>query len=73
MECIELPLVSGDINDIAAGGTNNNDGETNGNADDDDDDDGPSTQKSYESDSNIKPDFSILKNSLKNVMNLHLN
>ncbi|CAG2121373.1 unnamed protein product, partial [Medioppia subpectinata] len=66
MECIELPLVSGDLNDIAAGGANNNDGETNGNADEDDDD-GPSTQRSYESDSNLKPDFSILKNSLKNM------
>ena len=65
MECIDLPLVSGELNDIAAGGGGN--GETNGNADDDDDDDGPSTQRSYESDSMIKPDFSILKNSLKNV------
>lgn len=67
MECIELPLKSGDINDVAAGSSHNNDGETNGNADDDDDDDGPSTQRSYESDSNIIPDFSILKSSLKNV------
>ncbi|XP_054163038.1 structural maintenance of chromosomes protein 1A-like [Oppia nitens] len=67
MECIELPLVSGDLNDITAGGTNNNEGETNGNADEDDDDDGPSTQRSYESDSKIKPDFTILKNSFKNL------
>jgi structural maintenance of chromosome 1 len=67
MECIDLPLVSGELNDIAAGGVSNADGETNGNADDEDDDDGPSTQRSYESDSNVKPDFSQLKSSLKNV------
>lgn len=67
MECIELPLIAGNLNDIAAGGVTNADGETNGNADEDDDDDGPSTQRSYESDSLIKPDFSQLKNSFKNV------
>ena len=68
MEFIELPLIGGSLEDVAGGGGGTN-GMFNGNADDDDiDEDGiPSTQKSYENDSTIKPDFSALKSNLRHV------
>ncbi|KAH7636839.1 structural maintenance of chromosomes 1 [Dermatophagoides farinae] len=70
MECINLPLVSGTLHEMTVGSQRSN-GVENGigsqDMDDDDDDDGPSTQRNYENDANIKPDFSQLKNSLKNI------
>lgn len=72
MECIDLPLKEGNLDDIVRGsssGANNSDGNNvNGNADDDDDDDdGPSQSSSYNNDSRIKPDFDMLKGQLKHV------
>lgn len=68
MECIDLPLLEGSMNNLTAGPSRST-GETNGNGevDDDDDDDEPSTQKSYENDANIKPNFEMLDPSLKNI------
>ncbi|KAJ6221553.1 hypothetical protein RDWZM_000098 [Blomia tropicalis] len=69
MECIKLPLTSGNLSDLTAGPSRaTTNGDTNGNEPmDDDDDDGPSTQRSYENDATIKPDFSLLKSNLKNI------
>ena len=70
MECIDLPLESGSLNELTAGLTRANGGEVNGSQepmDDDDEDDGPSTQRSYENDALLKPNFSFLKSNLKNI------
>lgn len=68
MECIDLPLVSGSLHEMTVGPPRSNGLENGLSQDiDDDDDDGPSTQHTYESDANIKPDFNQLKNSLKNI------
>uniref|UniRef100_A0A834VB41 Structural maintenance of chromosomes protein n=1 Tax=Sarcoptes scabiei TaxID=52283 RepID=A0A834VB41_SARSC len=69
MECIDLPLVSGSLQDMTVGPSKSNGLENgiSGDIDEDDDDEGPSTQRAYENDSSIKPDFSQLKNNLKNI------
>ncbi|KAI1278821.1 Structural maintenance of chromosomes protein 1A [Halotydeus destructor] len=68
MECIDLPLESGNLDNVAASGASNG---VNGSQDDDDediDDDGvPSTQRSYQVDGSIQPDFSHISNRLKNL------
>lgn len=48
-------------------------GVANGNGDDDDDfdDDVPSTQRTYESESDIQPDYSCIRNLLRNVSITH--
>ena len=69
MECIEIPLESGDMDNIAGGGNSSQ------NNDDDDDDDmetesgsqGTSTQKSYKVDESIIPDYSTLTKREKDV------
>lgn len=71
MECIDLPLVSGNFEDIAAGGTNGTNG-SQGDHDDDSDLDedgggGTATQRSYKLDETIKPDYSPLSSSMKNL------
>lgn len=66
MECIDLPLESGNFDDIAGGGSANQNG-SNGKNDDEDEDDEPSTQRSYKVDESIKPDYSTLSNRMKNV------
>lgn len=71
MECIELPLVSGNFDDIAGGGGGSANG-TNGKGDDDDEDDEPSTQRSYKVDESIKPDYSSLSSRMKNVSGTQL-
>ncbi|XP_015793596.1 LOW QUALITY PROTEIN: structural maintenance of chromosomes protein 1A-like [Tetranychus urticae] len=74
LECIELPLVSGSLGTISSkdrnGSQNTANGTANGTGGDDDDfdDEGaPSTQRSYDNDSTIIPDYSTLKNSLKHI------
>lgn len=62
MECIDLPLRHGSLEDVAGGSNENGTGDG-----DDDDDDGPSTQKSYESDNHVRPDFGELDDHLKVV------
>lgn len=70
MECIDIPLESGDM-DLVAGGGGGNSSQN----DDDDDDDmetesgnqGTSTQKSYKVDESIKPDYSSLTKREKDV------
>ena len=65
MECIDLPLSSGTLDNIAGGSSQANG--TNGKDDDDDDDDEGPTQTSYHNDSQIKPNYSTLTRNLKDV------
>ena len=65
MECIDLPLSSGTLDNIAGGSSQANG--TNGRDDDDDDDDEGPTQTSYQNDSQIKPNYSSLSRNLKDV------
>lgn len=69
MECIDLPLETGSLHELTAGPARANGGDVNGSQemDDDDDDDGPSTQRSYENDALLKPNFSLLKPTYKNI------
>lgn len=47
-------------------------GVANGNGDDDDvDEDGPSTQTTYEGESNIQPDYTTIRHLLRNVSALY--
>ena len=71
MECVDIPLISGTFDAVAGGGSGGS-GDRNGSQGDDDDDDldddgGTATQRSYKQDETIKPDFSGLSSSLKNV------
>lgn len=70
MESIALPLKEGSLDDITHSATQN------GGADDDEDDededgDMPTTQRAYQNDSNIKPDFDVLSEHLKLVDDPH--
>lgn len=71
MECVDIPLISGNFDAVAGGSSGG--GDRNGSQGDDDDDDldedggGTATQRSYKQDESIKPDFSGLPSSLKNV------
>lgn len=66
MESIALPLKEGSLNDITHSATQN------GDADEDEDDvDMLSTQQAYHSDSNIKPDFDVLSENLRQVDDPH--
>lgn len=67
MESISLPLKEGSLDSITHSATQN------GDADDDEDEDGdmPTTQRAYQSDSSIKPDFDALPEHLKNADDPH--
>lgn len=67
MESIALPLKEGSLDDITHSATQN------GDADDDDEDEDamPTTQRAYQSDSNIKPDFDALPEYLKHIDDPH--
>lgn len=66
MESIALPLKEGSLDSITHSATQN------GDVDDDEEDDGmPSTQRAYQSDSSIKPDFDALSDHLKQVDDPH--
>ncbi|RWS29829.1 structural maintenance of chromosomes protein 1A-like protein 2 [Leptotrombidium deliense] len=66
MECIDLPLVDGTFEELS--GTNPESSANGTNDDDDFDEDGiGSTQKSYEHDAAIRPDYSSLSSRLRNL------
>ena len=67
MESIALPLKEGSLDDITHSATQNGDADE----DEDDDDEMPTTQRAYQSDSNIKPDFDVLAEHLKQVDDPH--
>uniref|UniRef100_A0A6G1SFN8 Structural maintenance of chromosomes protein n=1 Tax=Aceria tosichella TaxID=561515 RepID=A0A6G1SFN8_9ACAR len=67
MESIALPLKEGSLDNITHSATQNGDADD----DEDEDDDMPTTQRAYQSDSNIKPDFDVLPEHLKNVDDPH--
>ena len=68
MECVDIPLISGNFDAVAGGGSSDRNGSQDDDDDDlDEDDGGTATQRSYKQDESIKPDFSGLSSSLKNV------
>ena len=66
MESIALPLKEGSLDSITHSSTQNGDAD-----DDEEDEDAPTTQRAYQSDSNIKPDFDALPEHLKQVDDPH--
>lgn len=67
MESIALPLKEGSLDSITHSATHNG-----GDVDDEEDEDCmPSTQRAYQSDSSIKPDFDVLSEHFKQVDDPH--
>jgi len=66
MESIALPLKEGSLENITHSATQNGDAD-----EEEEDEDMPSTQRAYQNDSSIKPDFDVLPEHLKQVEDPH--
>ncbi|XP_074593771.1 structural maintenance of chromosomes protein 1A-like [Brevipalpus obovatus] len=67
MECIDLPFIKGSLSAVMTAAGSRANGTANGTGDEDMDDDGPSTQRTFESEEDLEPDYSGLRHILRNL------